>query len=272
MKQIKNGIYSGADNKKSVFDLSIPEQWNSKLIVFIHGYMGYKDWGCWNLVEDYFTGYNYGFLKYNVSHNGGTIENAIDFDDLTSFSENTYTQEIEDFEAILAIIKAEFNELPDIYIIGHSRGGGIALLQSENNCVSKIVSWAGISSIADRFPKGDALEKWKKDGFYYRKNGRTEQQMPHCYTQHESFINAEKRLNIELHCKTSKTPTLIIHGDRDTSVNINEGCKLAAWLKTNLITIEGAQHTFGSSQPWKSDTLPKHLLKTCKATLDFFES
>ena len=62
--------------------------------------MGYKDWGCWNLVEQFFIENNYAFLKYNVSHNGGTIENPIDFDDLNAFSENNYSKEIEDFEAI----------------------------------------------------------------------------------------------------------------------------------------------------------------------------
>ena len=51
----KNKIFTGANKKKSLYDLDIPENWNQKLIIFIHGYMGYKDWGCWNLVSDYFT-------------------------------------------------------------------------------------------------------------------------------------------------------------------------------------------------------------------------
>ena len=74
-----NAVYTGASNRKSLYDLCIPENWNNKIIIFIHGYMGYKDWGCWNLVSDFFTNEKYGFLKYNVSHNGGTIEKPIDF-------------------------------------------------------------------------------------------------------------------------------------------------------------------------------------------------
>ena len=272
MRQIKNAIYSGADNKKSLFDLTIPNQWNNILVIFIHGYMGYKDWGCWDLVEDYFTDKNYGFLKYNVSHNGGTLDNPIDFDDLTAFSQNNYVKELQDFEAITNIVQAEFEVQPEIYIIGHSRGGGIALLQSSNGFVSKIVSWAGICSIADRFPKGDALIEWKEHGFYYRENGRTKQTMPHSYSQYESFLQFEQRLNIENYCKNSTTPTLVIHGDKDVSVNISEGEKIASWLGTSLVRIEGAQHTFDSSQPWESNALPKHLHQVCRETLDFFEN
>ncbi|MDG1148028.1 MAG: prolyl oligopeptidase family serine peptidase [Crocinitomicaceae bacterium] len=272
MKQIKNGIYSGSGNRKSVFDLSTPTQWNNKLIVFMHGYMGHKDWGCWNLVEDYFKNYSYGFLKYNVSHNGGTIDKPIDFNDLDAFSQNNYLKEIEDFEAIISLIQAEFKVLPEIYIIGHSRGGGIALLQAENKYVAKITSWAGIASIAERMPTGTTLQKWKNDGYYYRKNGRTHQEMPHAYSQYESFIKNQKRLSIKSYCEKSNTPTLIIHGDKDLSVKIDEGQKVAKWLNTNIIQIKGAQHTFGSSHPWESNILPKHLLEVCKTTLDFFDS
>ncbi|MEJ6777815.1 MAG: alpha/beta hydrolase [Crocinitomicaceae bacterium] len=271
MKQVKNAIYFGADNKSSLFDISIPNQWNNKLIVFIHGYMGYKDWGCWGLVENYFNKKKYGLLKYNVSHNGGTIDNPIDFDDLNSFSHNNYLKELQDFEAITNIIQSEFKELPELYIIGHSRGGGIALLQSENIFISKIVSWSGICSIADRFPKGDALKEWKNNGYYYRENGRTKQKMPHSYTQYEIFISHKNRLNIESYCRKSTTPTLIVHGDKDVSVSINEGEILAEWLNTSLTRIKGAQHTFGASQPWKSSELPSYLHEACEATLNFFD-
>ena len=44
--KIKNGIYKGAQGRKSLFDLSIPENYNGHLIVFIHGFMGCKDVGC----------------------------------------------------------------------------------------------------------------------------------------------------------------------------------------------------------------------------------
>lgn len=266
-----NVEYTGASDRKSLYDLSIPESWNNKLIIFIHGYMGYKDWGCWNLVSDFFTNENYGFLKYNVSHNGGTIENAIDFPDLDAFSNNSYTKETLDLEAILDLVQNKFQSNPEIYLIGHSRGGGIALLQSTNSLIDKISTWAAISSIANRFPKGKELESWKNNGIYTKENGRTKQLMPHSYSQYKDFLDNEEKLTIEFSCNESNTPTLVVHGDDDQSVKIEEGNKIANWLNTPLIPIAGAQHTFGSKQPWFEKKLPEELLVVCKLTLQFFE-
>ena len=269
-RPLKNAVFAGAEGKKSVYDLSIPEKWNGRLIIFLHGYMGYKDWGAWNLVSNYFTNHTYGFLKYNVSHNGGTVENPIDFDDLESFSANSYIKEVLDFQAILDVVADTFDSIPDIYLIGHSRGGGIALLQSDNGLVKKISAWAAIASIDNRFPKGKELEAWKEDGYYFRKNGRTNQQMPHKYDQYESYIEHKDRLNIMTYCKNSTIPTCVIHGDKDVSVPLDEGKTIARWLSTELTIIENEQHTFGASQPWEKDFLPLGLEKVCMETLDFF--
>ena len=65
-KSIINASYVGSESRKSLIDLSIPQINNGKLIVFIHGYMGYKDWGCWNLVEKYFNKLGYSFCKFNI--------------------------------------------------------------------------------------------------------------------------------------------------------------------------------------------------------------
>ncbi len=269
-KEFKNKIFIGSNNKKSLYDLVVPDDWNGRLIIFIHGYMGYKDWGAWNLVQDYFTNEKYGFLKYNVSHNGGTLKNPIDFDDLTSFAENNYSKEIADFEAILSLVEGEFEKTPDIYLIGHSRGGGIALLQSENRLVKKIATWAAISSIENRYPKGKDLVHWKEKGVYFRKNGRTNQEMPHNYSQYEDFLKNKQRLNIEAYCRKSKKPTALFHGKDDVSVSIKEGENLASWLGTSLTVIQDTQHTFDSKQPWKKNTLPLKLKEVCEKTLLFF--
>lgn len=267
---LKNAIYKGAEGRESVYDIIVPAKWNGKLIVFLHGYMGYKDWGCWNLVSDYFIAKGYGFLKYNVSHNGGTVENPIDFSDLEAFSRNSYINEVYDFQAILLVIEAQFDPLPDLYLIGHSRGGGIALLYSDHGYIKKMATWAAISSIDNRFPVDKEFKAWQEDGFYFRKNTRTNQQMPHHFSQFESYKQFKGRLNIMNYCQNSTTPTLVLHGDKDSSVDISEGEDIARWLGTKLTVINGEDHTFGSSQPWPTDFLPAGLEKVCAETALFF--
>jgi pimeloyl-ACP methyl ester carboxylesterase len=272
----KNLIYEGADGRKSLYDLTIPKNWNGKIILFVHGYMGFKDWGCWNLVGEFFVENSFGFVKYNVSHNGGTTEHPIDFPDTDAFARNTYSKELEDFESI---IKTLDNRLKDdgiagyeIYPIGHSRGGGIVALQSKHPRIDKWASWAGISSIAKRFPQGETLEAWRENRYRYVKNGRTKQELPHHFDQFVDFEANRARLNIENYCKSNSKPCLILHGREDTSVSLSEGENLANWTQTPLLVIENTQHTFGASHPWSSSEMPKALEEVCRQTLLFFES
>jgi hypothetical protein len=50
MQRITNGIYKGADGRESLYDLLLPDSWQGDLILFVHGFMGFKDWGAWNVV------------------------------------------------------------------------------------------------------------------------------------------------------------------------------------------------------------------------------
>ena len=267
---LKNQIYTGANGRKSLLDLVVPVNFNGRLILFIHGYMGYKDWGCWNLVEKFYTDLGFGFCKFNMSHNGGTIENPIDFADLESFGENNYSKEVYDVQQVLNWLETQFPTLPDIYLIGHSRGGGIALLTASDSRITKISTWAAICDIEKRFPEGTPLKVWKTQGKRFIENGRTKQKMPNNYSQYEDFELHRDVLNLEQACKKSTKTTFVVHGDLDTSVDIEESRSIATWLKTRLFEIEDAEHTFGATQPWLEDKLPEHLQKVCEITCGFF--
>ena len=86
---LKNSIYYGSDGRASLFDLEIPSSWNNELIIFCHGFMGFKDWGAWNLVQTFFVNQGFGFAKLNLSHNGGTVTEGFDFPDEEAFAKNT---------------------------------------------------------------------------------------------------------------------------------------------------------------------------------------
>ncbi len=266
-----NISYKGAENKESLYDLQVPQNWNNKLIMFIHGFQGFKDWGSWGLVEKFFTEHHFAFLKYNVSHGGCTIDQPTEFADTEAFGNNTYSKELSDLDIIIDLVKSRFDSNPEICLIGHSRGGGIALLQSHNDSVSRICSWAGISTISGRFPRGSELEEWKKNGVRYVTNSRTGQQLPLNYIQFEDFLANKDRLNIEFYCRTSNKPTLIIHGNADEAVPPKEANDIGDWMDLEPVIIKGAGHTFGAIHPWNSETLPEQLHMACEHTLRFFE-
>ncbi|NOQ72679.1 MAG: alpha/beta hydrolase [Crocinitomix sp.] len=272
--EFKNKIYEGSNQRKSLFDCHIPKDAKA-VIIFAHGYKGYKDWGAWNLMQDYFLKQGFGFVKFNMSHNGGTVEEAIDFPDLEAFGKNTYTFEINDLDWIInetdRIIRQECEMDIPVYLIGHSRGGGVAILTAaQNNKVAKLISLAGISNIGNRFPTGDQLLDWEFGGVMYVQNGRTNQAMPHFYSFYEDFKKNEAALDIEAAATSLSMPFLQIHGDMDLAVSISEGQAVAQWTDTRLCVIKGAGHTFSAAQPWTNEHLPEDMESALKKALEFF--
>lgn len=267
-------IYAGADGRQSLYDCTIPDGAKA-VVIFIHGYKGYKDWGCWNILQQRIVDNGFGFVKFNVSHNGGTIQQKFDFPDLEAFGRNTYSKELFDIGVITnetdRLIKQELDLNIPIYLLGHSRGGGEAVLYAASDKrIRKLISLAGISDIGSRFPVGEELEYWKEEGVRFVENTRTNQMMPHYFSMYEDFISNQESLNIESAARSLEIPFLQIHGDMDTSVSIREGIELADWTNTELKIIKGADHTFSCCQPWDLNEMPEDLEKVAEKMLQFF--
>jgi dienelactone hydrolase len=280
MKKIQNIQISGRHDKDILADLFFEENGTKKeVVLFCHGYKGYKDWGAWNLVAEEFARQGFFFVKMNFSHNGGTIDQPIDFPDLEAFGENNFIKELDDLETVMDWLSAgdsydQEMDLNQLTLIGHSRGGGIVLLKAnEDNRVKKVVTWAGVSDFASRFPEGEVLAQWEKAGVAYVHNGRTKQEMPHYFQFFTTFKENEERLTIKTAVSSLKIPFLIVHGDLDETVGMGEAQSLKSWNDTAALRIiAGANHTFGSSQPWNENTLPKHLKAAVEETLNFLRA
>ena len=244
MKIIKNIRINGKHNKPILTDLFFKESNQLKpILIFCHGYKGFKDWGAWNLMAETFANAGFFFVKFNFSHNGGTAEQPIDFPDLEAFGNNNYSKELDDLGNVIdwvsenSDIKNEI-DLNEIYLIGHSRGAGIVLLKSdEDSRAKKVISLAGVSDYKSRFPKNEKLQEWEEKKVYFVKNGRTHQEMPHFYQFFRDFEKNEKRLNIKKATQNLEIPLLIIHGNNDASVSINEAKNLHKWNSKSMFKI-----------------------------------
>ena len=277
MNITKNIIIDGKHEKPILADVFyIENNKNKPIIIFCHGYKGFKDWGAWNLMAEAFAEADFCFIKFNFSHNGGTVEQPIDFPDLEAFGNNNYTKELDDLEAIIDWISSSSElknetDINNINLIGHSRAGGIVTIKAEEDKrIKKVISLAGVCDFGKRSSTTGDLVQWKKDDVKYVLNGRTKQQMPHYYQFYEDFITNENRLTIKRAVTNLKIPYLIIHGNNDTSVFFEEAENLHQWNpKSKLEIIEGANHVFGSQHPWKSNTLPIHLENVIQTVTPF---
>ena len=280
MKLLQNQVLKNEGKKSILYDVFYKKNSLKKpVVIFCHGYKGFKDWGAWNLVGKEFAKNNFAFIKFNFSHNGGTIKNPIDFPDLEAFGNNNFSHEMNDIEIILESLiknkdfKNDF-DFNDISLIGHSRGAGSAIIKaSENKKISKVISWAGVSDFKVRFNEGsNEFDNWKKKGVMYVENARTKQLMPHYFQFFQDFKKNEERFNIKSAVEKLKIPFLIIHGSKDNSVLLEEGENLFSWSKSGEIQIiEGSDHVFKSKHPWQSKKLPEDLKKVVYLTINFLK-
>ncbi|OFY83813.1 MAG: hypothetical protein A3F72_07360 [Bacteroidetes bacterium RIFCSPLOWO2_12_FULL_35_15] len=275
MQVIKNWVIKGSQQKDISLDIYFkPNTIPKPIIIFSHGFKGFKDWGHFDLLARTFAEANFVFVKFNFSYNGTTKEHPVDFYDLEAFGNNNYSIELNDLGNVIdwvvsTEILANEIDLKQLNLLGHSRGGGITILKaSEDKRVNKIVTWAAVSDFIERIQEYD-LKEWKEKGVLFSLNTRTSQQMPLYYQFYENLLKNIKRLDIIEAAKKVINPFLIIHGTKDEAVSFEEAKELHNWCKhSELVLIEGAGHTFGAKHPFEG-ILPTHSEIAVGKTIDF---
>lgn len=276
-----NLVIDGKHNKPITLDLIFKDDGKPKpIVIFCHGYKGFKDWGPWEQMGERIAEEGFFFVKFNFSHNGTTPENLTEFLNIEAFGDNNYIIELDDLQSVIDwLLMPNFKyarqiEVGDMTLMGHSRGGGITVLKSaEEKRITKLITLASVSDFGSRFPKGEVLEKWEKKGVQYIVNSRTKQQLPHHYQFYRNFKKNEERLNIKNAAKKIEIPHLIIHGSSDTSVSIGEAGNLFEWSPApKLMLVENADHVFGAKHPWKEDDLPKEFNYFLKNAIQFLKA
>lgn len=276
MEISQNNILEGKHGKPILLDYGFIKDGNPKpVVVFAHGFKGFKDWGHFNKVMDHFINQDFSFVKFNFSHNGGTVEQPIDFPDLEAFGNNNFTKELDDLKTVVDWIensdRKEFNK-NEIYLIGHSRGGGVSILAAnEDSRVKKLVTWAAVADLINRFSQQE-LDYWKEQGVIYVENSRTNQQMPMYYQIAEDTLNNRERFSIEQAANKISIPHLILHGTDDFTVPIVDAQNINTWNKSSeLIIIDNANHSFGAIHPYLEEQLPGHVELVLEKTIQFLK-
>ena len=275
----KNIEVNSKHGKPILTDVIFKKGGPKPVVIFCHGYKGFKDWGAWEIMAEQFAKEDFFFVKFNFSHNGTTSQDPLNFMDIEAFGENNYTKELDDLQHVLDWLlhpDFEFGDQLDpsnISLIGHSRGGGIAAIKaSEELRISKLVTFSAVSDFASRFPDPDAIEKWKEKGVSYIVNTRTGQQLPHHFQFFTNFKDHEERLTISRAVKELKIPHLIVHGSNDNSVPISDSGELFEWSPfPELLLVESADHVYGTSHPWEKEELPVEFQYVLDRTLVFLK-
>ena len=279
MLKTKSFIIKGSREKEILLDVTFNNNSVKKqVVIFSHGFKGFKDWGPFNKMAKSFANENFFFLKFNFSHNGTSIGDPCNFNDLESFGNNNFSIELDDLNLVINWIihnKSFANEIDinNINLLGHSRGGAISILKaSEDNRINKIISWASPSDFANRMDDSK-ISLWKEKGVAYVFNSRTNQNMPMYYQFYEDCIKNSKRIDIKIACKNLNIPHLVIHGTDDPTVSINDANDFKKWnSNTEIFEIKDANHVFGIMHPYSLDKYPKHFQLTLDKTFKFLKA
>jgi len=275
----KNIVIEGNFEKPILLDYGFLENGIKKpVVVFAHGFKGFKDWGHFNMLMEHFIANECVFVKFNFSHNGGTVEQPVDFPDLEAFGNNNYTKELSDITTVIdwvesnPLIPSDEVDVDQVYLIGHSRAGGVSVIAANEDArIKKLICWAPISDLVNRFDVHQ-LADWKKEGVMYMPNVRTGQQMPLYYQMVENTLINKDRFSIEKAAKEISIPHLIIHGSLDEAVNISEGMSIHKWnTDSEMLVVDGANHTFGAFHPYLETHFPNDVLIVLQNTLNFIK-
>jgi predicted dienelactone hydrolase len=282
MPAVKNIILTGAENKPiatDIFYLNTSEQ--KPVVIYAHGFNGFKDWGNFDLIASQFSSAGFVFVKFNFSHNGTTPEHPEEFVDLEAYGNNNYTKELYDLDRVIDWVCAANNPYAahinsnKVYLVGHSRGGGIVLLKAaEDERVKAVTSWASVSKC--RTPWGgwpsEKIKDWIDKGVTYITNSRTKQELPLYYQLFDDYQFNKERLDIETAVKGLKIPILICHGFADTSVDVEKAYQLNEWAPSSKLFLVESDHVFGRKHPWTGAVLPKPMQMVVEQTIDFFRA
>ena len=244
------------------------------LVVFVHGFKGFKDWGHFPLLSHYFAEAGFAFAKLNLSHNGTTPARPLEMADPEAFGRNNISTELDDLDVLINYFHEHSHpelDLQNLFLMGHSRGGGSAVLKAaEDSRVKGLATWAAISDLASRWPIAERAA-WKETGVQYVLNTRTGQQLPMYYQLVEDYEHNAQRLHIRAAAARLKQPWLIVHGAEDESVNVQEAHALkAAAPAARLEILEGVNHSFGGQHPYLQAELPQAARTAADLTISFF--
>ncbi len=257
-------------------DLRLPDgSGPHPVVVCCHGFKGFKDWGFHPWLGVRLADAGIAAVHFNFSRNG-VREADGDIEDLDTFRRNTLSIERDDLDTVLdAVLSGAIDPSLDgarLGLLGHSRGGGIALLGAAERPEAKaLVTWAAVSHF-DRIADEATLAEWRRTGVFEVVNSRTGQKLPMGVAFLDDVLANLARLDLLAAARRLAVPWLLVHGTADLTVELGEAEELheATAGRARLFPLEGAGHTFGAVHPFAGP--PPHLAAATEATLDHLRS
>lgn len=277
----KNLQLTGAQGRSLLVDVYWKANAQAKpVVVWMHGFKGFKDWGPWRWVGIHWAENDLIAVFMNFSHNGTTPDTYDEIADEQAFARNKLSYQLADLKAVLEWIRSERFIVPPeevssqrkVALVGHSMGGGLAIVGAAefSDMVAGVVAWAPVSTFFDW--RQEDIEQWKQEGVFWVENKRTGKKLPLSADVLTDWLENKERFSPIKRIGELTIPVMLIHGTADESVPVSESQKLqSAGTNVTLHLIDDANHTFGGYHPYWEGEMPPHLQQVSILTLQFLK-
>ena len=241
-------------------------------VLLVHGFKGFYRWGFFPELSRRLAAAGLAAVSFNLSGSGvGPDLETIDDDD--GFEANTYSRELEDIRVVRESVEAA--KWSSIHpqrggILGHSRGGGMAILHaSQRPGLLALVTWSAIDRV-DRWDP-ESLPLWRSQGYLPVLNGRTGQTHRIGLGLLEDVELHSDQLDIIGAAAACTVPALLFHGLDDEAVPPLALERLAQAFPAGKATsrpLPGTGHTFDARHPLEQ--VPPALEQVLTETVTWF--
>ncbi len=244
---------------RGTVELPPEERWPAPVVLFCHGFKGFKDWGGWPWFTRRLAERGFVVNRFNFSLAG--VGQSLDaHDEPEKFARNTFGAELDDLHFLLSHREqwgAPARALGEsLGLVGHSRGGLVSLLFAhEEPSVGAVVTLSAPGH-SDRFSEA-MKEEWRRRGFLEVVNARTGQVLHMEVSILDDFEAHRERYDVARALKRRSAPTLVIHGQEDEAVDPLEADFIWQALgqqKKERVILPATGHTFGTSHPFQGPT------------------
>ncbi|MBL4809008.1 MAG: alpha/beta hydrolase [Phycisphaerales bacterium] len=220
-------------------------------LVLLHGFKGYKDYGFIPVLAKELAKAGVLVHRFNFSCSGMT--NKLDtFARPDLFALDTWNRQVEDVGCVFdAIESGEIlgKEMP-MFLCGHSRGGGTALLASGRQTSPKLAGVVTINSVASCNSLSDEMQREMLDnGFIKSASARTGQELRIGAAWLQEQIDDPVGHDVLGLCRNIDCSKIILHGSDDQAVDIGAGEAIAGAVGAELQVIVGGNHVLNMANP-----------------------
>jgi uncharacterized protein len=225
----------------------------SPVVIFCHSFMAFKDWGFFPYVAERLVEKNFVALTLNFSYNGVAV-NGDKITEFDRFAENTFSKEIEDLKGIIdAVWEGRIGggiiDRAKIVLMGHSRGGGISVLQTSQDIrIRALISWSSIGKF-DRWTEHQK-RLWRAQGYLPLSKDAAVSPLRLGVRLLEDLEDNADRLDLQKAASLICVPWLILHGNNDIIVPPEEAKQLKSSSGskfTELKLLDGIGHLYNAS-------------------------